>query len=33
LFIKDLSFVLGILVAGLFITGGIILLIFGFSSE
>lgn len=33
LFIKDLSFVLGILVSGLFITGGIILLIFGFSSE
>ena len=33
LFIKDLSYVLGILVAGLFITGGIILLIFGFSSE
>lgn len=33
LFIKDLSLVLSILVAGLFITGGIILLIFGFSSE
>ncbi|MAO87539.1 MAG: hypothetical protein CL822_00990 [Crocinitomicaceae bacterium] len=33
LFIKDLSLVLSILVGGLFITAGILFLIFGFSAE
>ncbi|MBE90996.1 MAG: hypothetical protein CMM76_16330 [Rhodospirillaceae bacterium] len=33
LFIKDLSLVLSILVGGLFITAGILFLIFGFSTE
>ncbi len=33
LFIKDLSLVLGVLVGGLFITAGILFLIFGFSAE